>query len=489
MGNIEKDVLILTDKTVNATIQKGSSVLLEIYTPWCGYCKKLLPEYAAAATKLKEEEKNGGAKVILAKIDATENKATADWLEVKGYPTLIWFHEGTRQPFNGERKGDAIVNWVKKRTGAPADTLETMADLEAIKSKSEVFLLGYFPAFQGNAYDHFQAAALEVTPWPTFQTQSPEIAGALGLESAPGYAVGTSFEANGKAFKAVTSPGHPAFANSDFLKNQILAFLKAEELPPFLPYSSATNERIFAVERQVFLVGPLEDLQPGGAALEAVTKAHARFKGRFAFATAAINTDPADMLLNFFGIERSPTIQVIGFFPESKKYKLLEPLSDDSLATFCQGILADTYPRFYKSAPLPEKAEENHITNVVGRNFDEVVLDTKKDVLLMVYITRSDKSKHLAVVWKKMARHMRQVDSFVAARFEATDNEHASITGKHYPYILFYPAAPGAEGIKFEGEPSLKELLKFVRKHALIPIDFKAQPPVTAGHSKPKQEL
>jgi len=81
--------------------------------------------------------------------------------------------------------------------------------------------------------------------------QSPEIAGALGLESAPGYAVGTSFEANGKAFKAVTSPGHPAFANSDFLKNQILAFLKAEELPPFLPYSSATNERIFAVERQV----------------------------------------------------------------------------------------------------------------------------------------------------------------------------------------------------------------------------------------------
>jgi len=43
-----------------------------------------------------------------------------------------------------------------------------------------------------------------------------------------------------------------------------------------------------------------------------------------------------------------------------------------------------------------------------------------------------------------------------SSRFEATDNEHASITGKHYPYILFYPAAPGAEGIKFEGEPSLK---------------------------------
>jgi len=42
------------------------------------------------------------------------------------------------------------------------------------------------------------------------------------------------------------------------------------------------------------------------------------------------------------------------------------------------------------------------------------------------------------------------------SRFEATDNEHAAITGKNFPYILFYPAKEGAEGIKFEGEPSLK---------------------------------
>jgi len=30
--------------------------------------QKLLPEYAAAATVLKEEEQNGGAKVVLAKV-------------------------------------------------------------------------------------------------------------------------------------------------------------------------------------------------------------------------------------------------------------------------------------------------------------------------------------------------------------------------------------------------------------------------------------
>jgi hypothetical protein len=61
---------------------------------------------------------------------------------------------------------------------------------------------------------------------------------------------------------------------------------------------------------QVFLIGPSKELLPGRAALNAVTSAHSQFKGRLAFATAALSTDPADMLLNFFGIERSPEIQV-----------------------------------------------------------------------------------------------------------------------------------------------------------------------------------
>lgn len=75
--------------------------------------------------------------------------------------------------------------------------------------------------------------------------------------------------------------------------------------------------------------------------------------------------------------------------------------------------------------------------------------------LLMCYLSRSDKSKHLGVIWKKLAQHMRNVDSFVAAKLEAGANEHADLTGTAVPYILFYPAGK-SEGMKFAGEPSLK---------------------------------
>ena len=40
--------------------------------------QKLLPEYAAAATALKEEEENGGAKVILAKVNSAKARLSTD---------------------------------------------------------------------------------------------------------------------------------------------------------------------------------------------------------------------------------------------------------------------------------------------------------------------------------------------------------------------------------------------------------------------------
>jgi thioredoxin-like negative regulator of GroEL len=57
---------------------------LHIYS---GHCKKLTPEYEAAAETLAKND----PPFFVAKVDATEQKKVAEEFGVQGFPTLKWF--------------------------------------------------------------------------------------------------------------------------------------------------------------------------------------------------------------------------------------------------------------------------------------------------------------------------------------------------------------------------------------------------------------
>ncbi|PNF32184.1 Protein disulfide-isomerase A5 [Cryptotermes secundus] len=112
------EVVHLTEETFRSFLKKKKHVLVMFYAPWCGHCKKAKPEFTAAAEHFKDDPK-----VEFAAVDCTRYTAVCEATDVKGYPTIKYFHYHTKETksYNGGRMESDFVNFMKNPLGPVVD--------------------------------------------------------------------------------------------------------------------------------------------------------------------------------------------------------------------------------------------------------------------------------------------------------------------------------------------------------------------------------
>ncbi|BGP31738.1 hypothetical protein JCM10296v2_003512 [Rhodotorula toruloides] len=92
----------LTTKTFKKAVHSSDKLTLAAFVaPWCGYCKKLAPEYDMVADSLK-----GIINVVSVDCDTDENKPLCGEMGIQGFPTLKMFPGGSVPPrsYDGPRE-------------------------------------------------------------------------------------------------------------------------------------------------------------------------------------------------------------------------------------------------------------------------------------------------------------------------------------------------------------------------------------------------
>eukprot|EP00798_Chlamydomonas_sp_ICE-L_P013196 gene13196-19030_t len=456
----EKDVVVLTTSNFDELVSKSKYALIEFYAPWCGHCKSLKPHYAAAATALKEFDG-----VMIAKVDATEEPDLGTKFGVKGYPSIKWFVDGKEHSeYGGGRDTEGIIKWVSKKAGPPASTVASTDELTAAEKKAEVVALGYFKELSGDDHATFTTVAGKIEDVAFLETTDAAVAKAAGLE-APGFVVIKNFA--GEARETVPLSG-------DYTVEAIETLVNGEKLPLTIEFTKDNAQKIFqaGVPLHMFLWSKADDFKADSAVLKAYKAAAAEYKGKIIFVTANNEDAEAEPITKHFGLTDSPT--VLGFIMDkNRKFKFTGEVTEDAIKEFAKSVADGTAVADFKSAAIPEDPLEDGVSVVVGKSFENIVLDRTKDVLLEVYAPWCGHCKKLTPIYAKLAKRFAKVDSVTIAKFDGTENEHEAVDAKGFPTILFFPAGEDKTPITFEGgDRSLKALTKFIKQHATVEYEL-----------------
>lgn len=342
---------------------------LKTDAPWCGHCKALAPEYAAAATQLRNE----GSNIYLAKVDATQETELSERYEVRGYPTIKFFVKGTPIEYNGGRTADQLIKWLQKKTGPAATTLTSVDEAKKFTEAAAVTVVGFFADPESAEAKAYLDAAMELDE----------------------YAFGLVTDKDVWAGLEVTQDSVVLFKNFDEKRNdlaeninkdEIKKFIAQNSLPLVVEFSHQTAQKIFGgdvkAHNLLFISKSASDSEQIIENFRSVAK---DYKNKVLFVTINADVEDHERIMEFFGLKKTqvPELRIIRLEEEMTKFKPpTKDLTEDSIKSFVEGVLDGSIKQHLLSQELPEDWDKHPVKTLVSTNFDEIALDKTKDVLV-----------------------------------------------------------------------------------------------------------
>ena len=356
--------------------------------------------------------------------------------------------------YNGGRTKDTIISWVNKKTG-PASVEVDCAKMESSTAEAKL-AISYFGESAGALWDAYMESAKNPAiseKYQFFHTSDAACADKFGT-SAPGIALSRRFDESPLAFSGSSA-------------DDILAWAKGASVPTLITFSEDYIEPIFGDQNDAVLLFTEET---GQGYQDAFAKAAKDLSGEILFVTSGVTDGIQSRLGEFLGVTKDqlPTLRLISPSNAMAKYQWegdISALSTDSVRAFVSDFKDGKLKPHLKSEPVPEPATTEGLTVLVGNNWDEIVNDASKDVLVKYYAPWCGHCKALAPTWDELAKDVEGIEDLVIAKFDATANEVAGLEIRGYPTLKFYPKDNKA-GVDYSGDRDLPAFKKWLGENS-----------------------
>ncbi|XP_074624650.1 protein disulfide-isomerase A4-like [Acropora palmata] len=459
-------VITLTKDNFTDVISRESLMLVEFYAPWCGHCKQLAPEYEKAAKMLKEDD----PPILLAKVDATVESELAQQYDVQGYPTMKVFRKGKASEYKGKRDQHGIASYMREQVGPSSKILTSLKALtDFMKERDDEVIVGFFENESDKLLEQYLEANNDIRNDYSFaHTFDPAAKKHFGIK-------GSSIVLfHPEQFRSKFEDKHIVFKGKDPTPADLQKFYE-DKRTPLVGEMNRGNQHTKYSKRPLCVV--FYDLDFGfeqRTATQFWRKKVLQVANDHRDVTFAIADEQSFMEeLKDFALDDSGEEVNVGCFDDKdKKYRMDpdEEFDEDSLRDFVENFKEGNIKPQVKSQPAPKK-NAGPVAVVVGKTFEEIVLDSKKDVLIELYAPWCGHCKELEPTYKKLGKKFKDEPNVVIAKMDATANDAPpAYKAEGFPTILFAPANDKKNPVKYEGNRDLESLVKFVKEKATVSL-------------------
>ncbi|XP_075724922.1 protein disulfide-isomerase isoform X1 [Rhipicephalus microplus] len=442
--DIEDRVLVLNDSNFDVAIKEHKQVFV-MFCLTFDKCEALAADCAKAAKQLEEE----GSDIKLAKVHGNYESQLI-WQYRHVFPRLTFFRDGQLVEYKGSCTVEEMTQWVQK-TETPARLLTTVNDARALVDSANVTVVGFFKNQTSVEAKEFFKAAYTIEQHPSAITSEDAVYKELGA-SKDGVVLFEKFD-EGKNTLALKPT-----------RDKIRSFVAMNSQPLVVELTRKNTQNLLrGLIQQYSLLFFTKDIANLKEVMENFREAAAAFRLQVVFVVIDIDQENLEILLMYFQIWKDgvPALRfakregagVTSFKPDTNSLKV------EDIKTFVQGVLDGSI----KDDPLlPFMRDSNapFAQVVTQKNFDEVVFDKTKDVLVLFYSPWCNLCDRLAQIYDSLAHEYKDHKSLLIAKMDATTNELEHTEVHSFPTLRLYKKQTN-EVVEYNGEQTREGLSDF----------------------------